>query len=259
MEFTLLSFHHVKTVSFWFLIGLCGYSFIPTVIVRGIGGKSFYKRNRSTGIALTFDDGPDPTYTPQLLDLLRKYRIQAAFFVLGSKAEQHPELIKRMQDEGHLIGIHNYRHWSNALLTPKRVRKQLQDTENVIVGITGSKPMYYRPPWGVINVFDFLLARKYQFVLWTLMVKDWRCSGGKERIKRKLLARLKHNDIIVLHDSGQTLGADRFAPRYMLEALEEFLAECKRKELVFLRVDDKIRLEAKQAEYVQHSSQNIEV
>ncbi|WJH35220.1 polysaccharide deacetylase family protein [Paenibacillus sp. CC-CFT747] len=69
-------------------------------------------------IALTFDDGPDPVYTPRLLDLLKERGIRATFFVLGSKAEKHPDLIRRMHEEGHQIGIHNYTHLSNWLMTP---------------------------------------------------------------------------------------------------------------------------------------------
>jgi len=214
------------------------YTLLPTLVVRlckiGVPAKS----RGAEGIALTFDDGPDPEHTPQLLDLLRRHQIKATFFVLGSKARQHPELIRRMHREGHLIGIHNYEHWTNALLTPRRVRLQLQKTAQVIEQLTGAAPVHYRPPWGVINVFDLLLLKRFRFVLWSLMVGDWRCRGGKEKLRAKLLARLKNGDVLVLHDSGQTLGAERDAPVYMLEALEDVLEESRQRGYTFLRVDE---------------------
>lgn len=225
------------------LIGLLVYTIIPTIIVR-LGGLGAYRKGkRATGIALTFDDGPDPAFTPQLLDILRLHGIQATFFVLGSKADKYPELIKRMHKEGHLIGIHNYRHWTNALLTPKKVRKQLYDTATVIEKIIGVTPIHYRPPWGIINVFDFLLMKQFRLVLWSLMVGDWSCRGGTERIKKKLFARLKSNDIILLHDSGQTFGANQHAPLNMLEALKEFVEECMRQGIPFMRIDKRMQMD----------------
>ncbi|WNR43100.1 polysaccharide deacetylase family protein [Paenibacillus roseipurpureus] len=226
------------------LIGLLIYTIIPTALIRLGGFGASKKENPTRGIALTFDDGPDPAYTPELLDFLRLHRIQATFFVLGSKAEKYPELIRRMHKEGHLIGIHNYVHWTNAVLTPRKVRKQIKDTVAVIEHILGITPIHYRPPWGVINLFDFLLMKQFRFVFWSLMVGDWRCSGGKEKIRRKLFARLQNNDIIVLHDSGQTLGANRDAPMFMLQALKEFVEECMRQEIPFLRIDKKLQLDA---------------
>jgi peptidoglycan/xylan/chitin deacetylase (PgdA/CDA1 family) len=235
---------HYGTYLLWsLLIGLLIYTIIPTLIVRLGGFGAYRKGRRPTGIALTFDDGPDPVYTPQLLDILRTHRIQATFFVLGSKAVRYPELILRMHEEGHLIGIHNYSHWTNAVLTPKRVRKQLHDTVMVIEDILGVKPIHYRPPWGIINVFDFLLMKQFRLVLWSLMVGDWSCSGGKERLKKKLFARLQSNDIIVLHDSGQTIGANKQAPRYMLEALQEFVEECMRQGISFMRIDQRMQID----------------
>lgn len=148
-----------------------------------------------------------------------------------------------MHKEGHLIGIHNYMHWTNALLTPKKVRKQLYDTVAVIENIIGVAPIHYRPPWGIINVFDFLLMKQFRLVFWSLMVGDWSCRGGTERINKKLFARLKSNDIILLHDSGQTLGANQNAPLHMLDALKEFVEECMRQGMPFMRIDKRMQMD----------------
>ncbi|MCD1257626.1 polysaccharide deacetylase family protein [Paenibacillus athensensis] len=214
------------------------YTLLPTLIVRLCKFGVPPRGQSRAGIALTFDDGPDPAHTPQLLDLLRRHQIKATFFVLGSKASQHPELIRRMHREGHLIGIHNYEHWTNALLTPRRVRRQLEKTAQIIERLTGAAPVHYRPPWGVINVFDLLLLKRFRLVLWSLMVGDWRCRGGKDQLRAKLLTKLKNGDVLVLHDSGQTLGAERDAPAYMLEALRDVLDESRQRGYTFLRIDE---------------------
>lgn len=223
---------------FWIIIGvLCIYTIIPTILVRLFRLGVYKERTTERCMFLTFDDGPDPQYTPQLLDLLKAYDCKATFFVLGSKAEQHPELIRRMHEEGHLIGLHNYSHRANALMTPRRVRKQIDDAVQAVESITGEKPVYYRPPWGVINLFDFLLLKRFHMVLWSLIVGDWRSRGGKDKIKRRLLSKVRNGAVIVLHDSGQTFGANKDAPGFMLEALQEFVEEMKRQKYTFLRVD----------------------
>ncbi len=148
--------HIVKVI----IILLTIYAIIPTLLIRIFGFGVFRKGKNSPGIALTFDDGPDLEFTPRLLDLLARYKIRATFFVLGSKAERLPEIIQRMHNEGHLIGVHNYMHWSNAIMSPWKVRKQLDHSVHIIEQIIGKRPVYYRPPWGVINLFDFLLLKK---------------------------------------------------------------------------------------------------
>jgi peptidoglycan/xylan/chitin deacetylase (PgdA/CDA1 family) len=227
---------------FWYTFVLLSiYTIIPTLVIR-IFGLGVNKDASSQGISLTFDDGPDPEYTPQLLDLLNKYKIKATFFVLGSKAKQHPELIIRMHQEGHLIGVHNYLHRANALMTPWKVRLQLMHSIRTIEKIIGVTPVYYRPPWGIFNVFDFLLFRRFRVVLWSLIVGDWVSRGGAQKIKHRLLANLKNGDVIVLHDSGQTFGADKDAPSYMLQALSDFLEETSQQGYAFYRVDEQSKV-----------------
>ncbi|MCZ8512231.1 polysaccharide deacetylase family protein [Paenibacillus filicis] len=230
--------------AFLYILGImCIYTIIPTFVVR-LFGVGVYKRGTAgRGIALTFDDGPDPQYTPLLLDMLRRKQIRATFFVLGSKAERYPELIRRMHEEGHLVGVHNYVHWANALMTPKKVRAQLDYSVQVIERIIGERPIYYRPPWGIINLFDFLLLKQFRMILWSIIVGDWRSSGGKHKIKRRLLSRLKDGAVILLHDSGETFGANEDAPTYMLEALDEFIGEALSRGYDFLRIDERMSLD----------------
>jgi peptidoglycan/xylan/chitin deacetylase (PgdA/CDA1 family) len=195
------------------------------------------KHNISPKIAFTFDDGPNPAYTPELLDLLKKNDIKATFFVVGSKAEQYPDLIKRMHSEGHLIGIHNYVHKSNWIMAPWTIRRHLDISAAIIENITGESPVYYRPPWGLINIFDFFLLKKYRIVLWSVMAEDWKVRGGSEKIKDKLKD-IEEGDIVLLHDCGKTFGADEEAPRNTIDALKDVFSEWTNQNRVCVRIDE---------------------
>lgn len=226
------------------LILISIYAIIPGTVSFIIGAGIFKKGNTKHQIAFSFDDGPNPEHTPRLLELLMKHHIKATFFVLGSKAEQHPELILRMHQEGHLIGIHNYKHRSNWTMTPWEVSRHMFKTADIVEGITGVRPTYYRPPWGLLNVFD-LFKSKYNIVLWSLMVGDWNSRHGSEKIKERLQRGLKGGSIVLLHDSGDTLWADNDAPIHMIEALEDVLAGVQKAGYQCVRVDEII--ESRQA------------
>jgi peptidoglycan/xylan/chitin deacetylase (PgdA/CDA1 family) len=215
------------------------YTALPWILTRMLSIGVFRKGTVRGKIALTFDDGPDPVYTPLLLDLLRRHRIKATFFVLGSKAERYPDLVARIHAEGHQIGVHNYTHWSNWLLTPRSVRrKQVERSSEIVERIIGVRPKYYRPPWGILNLFDLWLLRNYKIVLWSVMPCDWSSRVGVARLERRMLKRLSDGDIVLLHDSGDTYGADRDAPAHMLAALERVVSQFSAKGLECVRVDE---------------------
>lgn len=235
-------------VSIWGLLILIfsAYAIVPTLITR-IGLGVYKEGHTEHEIAFTFDDGPDPLYTPHLLDLLKKHGIKATFFVVGSKAEAFPELIGRMHREGHLIGIHNYKHFPNWLLSPRQVRRQLQRSVNAIEQLTGERPTYYRPPWGLLTFFDLLLRKQFQIVLWSVMVGDWSSKPGNEAIRTRLLKLIKAGSVIVLHDSGETFGADFDAPLHMLHALDEVLMDVCSKGYKCVRLDELLQLNSETA------------
>ncbi len=149
-------------------------------------------------IALTFDDGPHPHYTEQLLDGLKKRGVKATFFVTGEHAEKHPEVIKRMSEEGHLIGNHTYSHMQLKSGNKEVFKEELIKTNEIITGITGEEVLYVRPPYGSwdkafeteLNMFP---------VLWTVDPLDW-CSSNVERITQKVVSKAGENDIILMHD-----------------------------------------------------------
>src|SRR5690606_24955797 len=134
-----------------------------------------------------------------------------------------PHLIKRMKDEGHTIGIHNYYHKMNWFMLPRTVKKQIEQTNETIFSITGEYTHYYRPPWGVVNLFDFARVKQYNIVLWSSIFDDWQKKLGAEKLKQKMLKNLKPGAVFLLHDCGKTLGADEDAPANMLIALKDVL------------------------------------
>jgi len=231
----------METLLLWLFYISTFYAFIPGIISRIFGFRVFRKGIGTGGFALTFDDGPDPRFTPRLLDLLQQYDAKATFFVVGAHAERHPDLIRRMHVEGHLIGIHNYVHKSNWLMRPSTVRRQIKRTDDIIFGITGERSTYYRPPWGIVNLFDFSKRRQVQIVLWSAMFGDWREKLGAERLAEKMILRLNPGEVMLLHDRGTTLGADPDAPEHMLIALERTLQEAQNRGLKSIRVDEMIK------------------
>ncbi|MNB63325.1 Peptidoglycan-N-acetylmuramic acid deacetylase PdaA precursor [compost metagenome] len=231
----------METLLLWLFYISSFYAFIPGIISRLFGYRVFRKGNGVPDFALTFDDGPDPQYTPRLLDILKKYDAKATFFVVGSHAESNPELIRRIHAEGHLIGIHNYVHRSNWVMRPGTVQKQIQRTNDIIYNLTGERSTYYRPPWGIVNLFDFSKRRQVKIVLWSAMFGDWREKLGTDRLAEKMLTRLNPGEVMLLHDCGTTPGADPEAPEHMLAALERTLIEAQKRGLKSIRIDDMIK------------------
>lgn len=149
-------------------------------------------------IALTFDDGPSAAWTPVLLDGLKERGVKATFFLIGENADKNPEIVKRMAEEGHLIGNHTYHHVELTKVSENEARLELADTSAVIVRITGKEPEYMRPPFGA---WQRKLEREIQMlpVLWTIDPLDW-TTENQDEIVNKVVTEAEENDIILLHD-----------------------------------------------------------
>lgn len=221
------------------------YALLPALVSRIFGFRVFSRGKVEREIALTFDDGPDPVYTPRLLDLLRRHGAKATFFLVGSHAEQHPEIVERIHAEGHVIGIHNYVHHSNWLMRPKTVKMQILRTSDVIKRITGVRPDFYRPPWGIVNLFDYRRLGHLQIVLWTSMFGDWKQRVGAEKLYRRMKRKLRPGEVFLLHDCGRTFGADEDAPAGTIQALERILEDGREAGYRFVGVDEMIALTEK--------------
>ena len=150
-------------------------------------------------IALTFDDGPHPTYTPLLLDGLAKRKVKATFFITGENAEAYPELVKRMQEEGHLIGNHTYSHIQLTQGNREKFKGELIKTNEIIEEITGQGVTYVRPPYGS---WDKSFEKELNMipVLWNIDPLDW-CCNDASCVIRKVESAAGEDAIILLHDS----------------------------------------------------------
>ncbi len=155
------------------------------------------------GVYLTFDDGPDPIYTPRLLDLLAEHSCPASFFVMGGHSIEHSDIVKRIIDEGHSIGCHGYDHRSTLWAGRSWIRADLSRSVRTISGLIGYSPQMYRPPYGMFgpSTLSVAGALRMRIVLWSLSSGDYR-SVSPERIVSNIVGRVKPGDIILLHDRG---------------------------------------------------------
>ncbi len=165
--------------------------------------KSVYSShaNESKKIAITFDDGPHPRYTPVILDILAEYNAHATFFLIGDNAKNYPELLTRIQKEGHEIGNHTYLHENLQKNTPQTISQQILDAERTILELTDQRTKLLRPPGGLYDkqVCDTASALDYEVILWTIDTKDW-SHPTVEEIVEKVKTNIKSGDIILCHD-----------------------------------------------------------
>jgi peptidoglycan/xylan/chitin deacetylase (PgdA/CDA1 family) len=180
-------------------------------------GKALIAPRHAGEIALTFDDGPNTAWTPRLLDALAEHRLKATFFMLGSRAEQEPELVRRVAAEGHLIGNHSWSHPNFSRTAAGKVREELTRTSAVLEQITGERVRYFRPPFGARRPVVFKIARELGLtpVLWNAMTSDW-SEPGAEKIASALAKKIDGLQKsgwaanVVLHDGGHLVqGANR--------------------------------------------------
>ena len=163
--------------------------------------KSKCKLKQEQQVALTFDDGPHPQNTARVLDVLKEMDVKASFFVIGEKAKQYPELIKRIVNEGHTLGHHSYYHSSRfALKSTAGVKEEIEQTMSLLENISGYKSRYFRPPFGVTNpnIAKAIRLLNLQSIAWSLRSYD--TTYTPEMVVNKLTKKLKSKDIVLMHD-----------------------------------------------------------
>lgn len=149
-------------------------------------------------IAITFDDGPSLKSTPVLLDGLKKRNVKASFFMIGELIEQYPDIVRRVKEEGHIIGNHTYHHVDITKVSDAKAREEIERTREIVQKTVGQDTEYVRPPFGVwqkkleeeIDVFP---------VMWSVDPLDWTTENVDEIVNR-VVTKVKENDIILLHD-----------------------------------------------------------
>jgi len=169
------------------------FGFFLPIISRSITG--------STGVALTFDDGPSPSSTPRILELLGRYQFKATFFVTGEKAARHPEIIAGILSQGHSIGNHSWRHDNLLMLrSRKRLEQDIHQTQEVLRQ-SGIRPLVFRPPVGISSPRLTRVLRDEGLVTVTFSCRVFDRGNKKiTNLAQRVLAKLKAGDILLLHD-----------------------------------------------------------
>jgi peptidoglycan/xylan/chitin deacetylase (PgdA/CDA1 family) len=153
-------------------------------------------------LALTFDDGPDPADTPKLLDVLQEKGVKATFFVIGQRADEHPEIVRRAWAEGHLIANHTWSHNSLfCFLPPARLRAEIERGSESIRRICGFRPRFFRSPVGLRHplLAPYLQNAGLEYVSWSIRTRDTLTANSRV-LARRILNQAASGDIILLHD-----------------------------------------------------------
>ncbi|HWR56717.1 MAG TPA: polysaccharide deacetylase family protein [Negativicutes bacterium] len=160
---------------------------------------------RTQAVALTFDDGPQPEVTPKLLEILRRHKAHATFFVLGSQADKHPDIVKKTMAQGNEIANHGYGHQFTRYNNLDYAIEDIETANQSIKKITGVNNRLFRPPGGYLSdaMVDYCRRQKYLIVTWTWNqdTKDWTFISGQQ-IANHILQNLEPGQIIILHDGG---------------------------------------------------------
>jgi peptidoglycan-N-acetylglucosamine deacetylase len=178
-----------------FSLGIC-------VVKLSFFVRSFCRSSRSgAGVVLTFDDGPDPSGAKGLLEALSRHDVKAAFFPIGMKAEAHPNLLREIDQAGHVIGNHTYRHaWFTNMLVGKSLEQEMARAQNVIEAAIGKTPAFFRPPAGLTNPHYRKVLKRLGLVSvgWDVRVFDTRKKS--ENVVEGVLNKLREGSIILLHE-----------------------------------------------------------
>lgn len=209
----------ISTVTFFLILSILLPIFTCTASAESTGTKK--------KIALTFDDGPHPRYTDEILDILSEYNIKATFFVIGINAEYYPKQLKREVREGHEIGNHTYSHPHMKSLDAAATREQILKCQKVITDLTGKPPKLFRPPEGFCTTCTSTVMKECGFtpVLWNIDTRDW-AGTSVDAIVNNVKNGAGSGKIILFHDyvscKNSTIPALRILIPYLLKQGYEF-------------------------------------
>ena len=198
-------------------LAMGGYAYAALWPASQIFGPTLVAPERPNELALTFDDGPNPAWTPQLLEILAGYNAKATFFLVGRFAKAEPILTRYIADAGHAIGNHTWTHPNLAITGKRMVRKELSQTKDQLEQIIGRQVRLFRPPFGARRPAALRMAHELGMapVLWNAMTDDWKEPSSAE-IAARLSAKIERAGQngraanVVLHDGGHLkLGTDR--------------------------------------------------
>ncbi len=190
-------------------------------------------------VAITFDDGPHPRFTPKILDILKENDAKATFFVLGKHAEWYSKALVQVKEEGHEIGNHSYSHMDIKKTSEEVIKFEIEKTQEVIFKLTGNKPSLFRPPFGFYNekLLNILKESDLKAILWTETQDplDWN-HPGVDKIVKKVLSNAQSGDIILLHDYAE-------GECEAIDALKIILPELKKRGYRFVTISELLNVE----------------
>jgi peptidoglycan/xylan/chitin deacetylase (PgdA/CDA1 family) len=217
---------------------------LPAVTARGPARRltpGLAGEGRPGGIALTFDDGPDPHGTPAVLETLAGLGWRATFFLLGSQVRRHPEIARLVVDAGHEVAVHGTVHRNHLIRTPAGIRRDLRLAVREIGDVTGVRPRWFRPPYGILTTGTLWAARELDLtpVLWTAWGKDWR-AGPAVQVTAEVMRTLGDGGTVLLHDSDCTSRPGSW--RSTVAALPLLAAQLRARDLAVRTLGDHVGL-----------------
>ena len=223
----------------WFILGLLLTAYF-VIFILGVSmlRLNFFVnatcRGDSTArrVALTFDDGPDPLATGNLLEVLRHHQIKAAFFPIGTKTKKYPELIKRIDQEGHILGNHSFRHawWTNFLFSGG-LDREMRMAQEAIQAAVGKVPAYFRPPMGLTNPHLRSALKKNGLSVVGWDVRPFDTAASTEEVIRRVIKKIRNGSIIALHDTGRT-------PADLVRLIDELVTRIKERKYTFGQLEE---------------------
>lgn len=168
------------------------------------GKVRFINNSLSKQVALTFDDGPHPVLTRQILSILKEHNIYATFFLSGPNIEKSPDIVKEIYKAGHVLGNHGYEHVSAERLSPDELISGFEKTDNLIRELSEGKAVnFYRPPYGIVtkSYLAWIKKKRKYIVHWSLDSYDYRYEFNSDQIAGMLLRDIQNGDIVLFHDT----------------------------------------------------------
>lgn len=195
--------------------------------------------SKNKAIALTFDDGPVPEWTPQILDILKKNNIKATFFMLGRNLQNNPELGKKVVAEGHAVANHTWHHWYHKM-DAVTAAKEIDDTTALIYKVTGVKTSIFRPPGGFLNngVVDYAKKKNYFIAMWSADSIDYN-RPAVDKLVKNVLINARPGGMVLMHDAG----GDRSST---VKALPIIINNLKKQGYQFVTVPELLEMEENQ-------------
>lgn len=254
----MLNYNTINIVFITLLIGMIGYHFFHSIPLYvfiillliyssflfygsyNVRSNFYLKTISAAGtarkaIAISFDDGPVPLYTPQILQVLKAHQVKAAFFCIGKRIRENESLLKQVFDEGHVIGNHSYSHdlWFD-LFSSSKMNRELQLMNEIVQKVTGVKPRLFRPPYGVTNPNLKKAIEKNNFtpIGWTVRSMDT-VAKDAQKLLAKVIGSLKPGAIVLFHDTSKVT----------LDMLPAFIQQVREKGYEIVRLDKLLNLE----------------